>query len=258
MNQSVMKALGLLVFFTETEVDLTLSELAQRSKLPKATVFRLLSSLEHMGFLVKSKHSDQNVRYRLGLKLLELGSLVADQLELRRVAQPMMKHLQSEINETIHLVIREGDEAVYIEKVESNHALRLYTRIGRRSPLSLGSGPQLLLAFLPEAEQQRIISGMTFRKFTNNTITKKSDLLEKIQRTKEQGFSLSYGEQDEGTIGFSYPVFDRTANVIAALSVSGPDTRLSGEHMEYARRRAEEIANKISKKLGYIKETSSV
>lgn len=258
MNQSVIKALGLLNFFTETEVDLTLSELAQRSKLPKATVFRLLSSLEHMGFVVKSKHSDQDVRYRLGLKLLELGSLVADQLELRRVAQPLMKHLQSDINETVHLVIREGDEAVYIEKVESNHALRLYTRVGRRSPLSLGSGPQLLFAFLPESEQQRIILGMTFQKFTENTITNSRDLLEKIQRTKKQGFALSYGEQDEGTIGISYPVFDRDTHVIAALSVSGPDSRLSGEHMEYAQRRTEEIADEISKKLGYIKKTYSV
>ena len=99
---------------------------------------------------------------------------------------------------------------------------------------------------------------MTYQKFTQNTITNSSDLLKKIQRTKEQGFALSYGEQDEGTIGFSYPVFDRAANVIAALSVSGPDSRLSGEHMEYAQRRAEETANEISKKLGYIKETSSV
>src|SRR5437868_841633 len=133
MNQSVIKALKLLNFFSESEIDLSLSELAQRSKLPKATVFRLLSSLEYTGFVVKSKHSDQDVRYRLGLKLLELGGLVADQLELRRIALPLMKHLQLDINETVHLVIREGDEAVYIEKVESDHALRLYTRVGRKS-----------------------------------------------------------------------------------------------------------------------------
>ncbi|EKN70356.1 IclR family transcriptional regulator [Neobacillus bataviensis LMG 21833] len=252
MNQSVIKALKLLSFFSESEVDLSLSELAQRSKLPKATVFRLLSSLEYMGFVVKSKHSDHDVRYRLGLKLLELGGLVTDQLELRRISLPLMKQLQVDINETVHLVIREGDEAVYIEKVESNHALRLYARVGRRSSLSLGSGPQVLLAYLSEAEQERIITQLNFQGFTKNTIINSVELLTKIKEIKEQGFSLSFGEQDEGTIGISYPVFNRNAKVVAALSVSGPVSRLSGEYREYTQRRTKETAKEISMELGYI------
>ncbi|RKJ33402.1 IclR family transcriptional regulator, partial [Butyricicoccus sp. 1XD8-22] len=81
--------------------------------MPKPTVYRLLSSLEYMGFLTKSKNSIHDVRYQLGIKLLELGGLVADGLELRKSALPHMQLLQSEINETVHLVIRDGDEAVY-------------------------------------------------------------------------------------------------------------------------------------------------
>lgn len=258
MNQSVLKALSLLTLFSEGETDLTLSELAERSKLPKPTVFRLLSSLEHMGFVSKSKYSDQDVRYRLGLKLLELGGIVADQLELRHIALPFMKKLQSDINETVHLVIREGNEAIYIEKVESNHALRLYTRVGRRSQLSLGSGPQLLLAFLPKTDQEKIISQMSFRKFTENTILSKDELMKKIEIIRKQGFSLSYGEQDEGTLGISYPVYNRNAEVVAALSVSGPVSRLSGSHREYAQLKTEEVAKDISLELGYIQKQHSV
>ncbi|WP_339164902.1 IclR family transcriptional regulator [Siminovitchia sp. FSL W7-1587] len=251
MNQSVVKALQLLDYFTEGETDLSLREISERSGLPKPTAYRLLSSLEYMGFLTKNKHSDQDVRYRLGLKLLELGGIVADQLELRKVAKPLMKKLQADINETVHLVVREGNEAVYIEKVESNHALRLYTRVGRRSELSLGSGPKLLLAYMPKQEQEKVISQMSFERFTDNTVVDAEELLKKIEEIRSNGFSISYGEQDVGTVGISYPVYNRKGSVVAALSVSGPVTRLSGEHKKYAQIKTEETARNISMELGY-------
>src|SRR5699024_10551589 len=120
-------------------------------------------SLEATHFLEKTKESTHDSKYRLGIKLLELGQLVSHQLELRRTSLPYMEDLMQEISEAVHLVIVSQDEAIYIEKVESNRALRLYTRIGKRSalllslrlytrigkrsPLYVGSGPRLLLAF---------------------------------------------------------------------------------------------------------------
>jgi DNA-binding IclR family transcriptional regulator len=98
---------------------------------------------------------------------------------------------------------------------------------------------------------------MVFRKFTENTIVRKEDLLAKIDKIRMQGFSFSYGEQDEGTLGISFPVFDRNATVVAALSVSGPVTRLSGANREHARQRAEETAREISAELGYVEGSSS-
>lgn len=252
MNQSVVKALQLLDYFTEGKTDLSLSDISERSGLPKPTAYRLLSSLEYMGFLTKNKLSDQDVRYRLGLKLLELSGIVADQIELRKVAQPLMKKLQADINKTVHLVVREGNEAVYVEKVESNHALRLYTRVGRRSELSLGSGPKLLLAYMAKQEQEKVISHINFHRFTENTIVDREELLKRIEEIRSNGFSISYGEQDVGTVGISYPVYNREGNVVAALSVSGPVTRLSGEHKEYAQIKTEEAARNISMELGYI------
>lgn len=252
MNQSVVKALKLLDLFSENELELTLYELAERSGMPKPTVYRLLSSLEYMGFLTKSKNSVHDVRYQLGIKLLELGGLVADQLELRKSALPHMQLLQSEINETVHLVIRDGDEAVYIEKVESNQALRLYTRVGRRSPLYLGSGPQLLLAYLPNLEREETINKMNFHQVAENTIMNKDDLHKKIELIRGKGYSLSYSEQDTETFGISYPIYDHTDQVVAALNVSGPASRFQGSHRELMKIKAKEAAEKISTDLGYM------
>src|SRR5699024_333800 len=130
MNKSVHKAFKLLDLFTEDEPELTLKEIARRSGTPKPTAYRLLSTLESGGFLDKTKKTEHDSRYRLGLKLLELGHLVSAQLELREVARPYMEKLAHAINEVIHLVIVNNREAVYIEKVDSTRALRLYTRIG--------------------------------------------------------------------------------------------------------------------------------
>lgn len=105
MNQSVKKALGLLELFTEDRPELTLKDIADLSGMPKPTVYRLLTTLEASGFLYKIKDNVHDSRYRLGLKLLELGQMVSNQLELREISLPFMERLANEINEVIHLEI---------------------------------------------------------------------------------------------------------------------------------------------------------
>lgn len=250
MNQSVLKALRLLDFFVKSP-ELTLAELSTKADMPKPTVYRLLSSLEVCGFLIKVRNSEQDIKYRLGLKLLELGNVVSEQLELRKVALPHMKKLCEEINEVVHLVIMDGYEAVYIEKVESKQALRLYTKVGKRSPLYVGSGPKLLLANLPAKDYNRIVENIKFNKFTENTILNKMDLKLELETIRSQGYAVSSGEQDLDTIGFSFPVKDHTGNVIAALGVSGPTIRFLGEREIYLKQETKIIAKKISKDLGF-------
>ena len=254
MNQSVVKALGLLDFFTKEQKELSLRELAEKAELTKPTAYRLLSSLEECGFLKKVKTNNQDARYRLGLKLLDLGSLVAEQLELREVALPFMKKLSVDINEVVHLVILDKDEAVYIEKVETNNAIRLYTRVGKRSELYIGSGPKLLLAFLTQKEQQLLVENMDFIKLTEYTIGSKEELLKELEKIRGNGFSLSRSEQDVGTVGVSYPIYNYNNQVVAALNVSGFEVRFNENFMEEVKRKTKQTALCISKELGYIKE----
>jgi IclR family KDG regulon transcriptional repressor len=251
MNQSVIKALRLLDLFVEDQTEHSLSEIARKTGLSKPTAYRLLSSLEVCGFLVKVKHSDQDIRYHLGLKLLELGNVVAEQLEIRKIALPSMHKLRDEIDEVVHLVVVDGHEAVYIEKVESNQPVRLYTRVGKRFPLYVGSGPKLLLAFMPENEQNMLLQNLELKPLTTNTIIDKSTLMKDLECIRTQGFAVSNGEQDLNTVGISFPIRDFAGSVIAALAVSGLSWRLMGDRYEFVKERTRIAAEEISANLGF-------
>ncbi|HET7578215.1 MAG TPA: IclR family transcriptional regulator [Bacillales bacterium] len=249
MNQTVINALQLLDYFMGEPNELSLHEVYKKTDMSKPTVYRLLSSLEYCGFLTKVKVSDRDIRYRLGLKLLEFGNIVAEQLDLRKIVLPFMKELRDEINEIVHLVVMDGDQATYIEKVESSQTIRLYTRVGKSTPLYAGSGPKLLLAFLPEVHQEKIISKLDLYPLTENTIVDKNQLREELKMIREQGYAISDGEQNLDTIGISYPIRDYTGDVAAALSVSGPSNRFQAKR-SLIMDKTKGTADRISRNLG--------
>lgn len=248
MNQSVFRALNILEMFVE-EPEMSLAEISRKAMLDKATAYRLITTLETGGYLQKIRHTDQDVRYRLGMKLLELGHIVSERLELRKTALPHMQALCSEIDEVVHLVVTDGAEAVYIEKVESQQHVRLFTRIGKRSPLYAGSGPRLLLAYLPFAEQEKIIGG-ELKVLTEQTITNPERLRAELERIRLDGYATSHGEQDTDTVGISFPIRDYSGTVVAALGVSGVRFRFVGERQEFVKGRTQVAAEGISADLG--------
>ncbi|UJL47287.1 IclR family transcriptional regulator [Virgibacillus sp. NKC19-16] len=254
MNQSVTKALKLLDLFTEDNHELTLKEISHRASIPKPTAYRLLSALEANGFLYKTKENEHDSKYRLGLKLLELGQIVSDKLELRGMALPFMEALARDINEVVHLVIVNQQEATYIEKVESNRALRLYTRIGKSSPLYIGSGPKMLLAFLPPERQAEILSNSELHPLKDDKPIDKKMLLKELVTIRESGYAYSIGEQDADTTGISYPIYNYSNDVIASLAVSGLSSRFEGENLQILKLKTLETAKKISRTLGYKRE----
>src|SRR5699024_5491908 len=136
-------------------------------------------------FLYKTKDSEHDSRYRLGLKLLELGEIVSNQLELREISLPYMEQLAEDINEVIHLVIMHHNKAVYIEKVDSTRALRLYTRVGKSLPLYKGSGPKLLLAFLSRERQIEIINDPDFNTYIQGQYRDKNHFFRELNMINE-------------------------------------------------------------------------
>lgn len=249
MNQSVIKALGILDLFVE-EKELSLQEIADISGIPKPTAYRLLSTLENCGMLYKVKVSIHDSRYGLGLKLLELGNLVSERLELREIAVPFMERLAKEVNEVIHLVIAYQQEATYIEKVNSRRALSLHTKVGRSTPLYVGSGPKMLLAYMTEKEQQAVLQAPVLYTLTNRKIDK-DELIKELKEIRKQQFSLSIDEQDGDTTGISFPIFNFENKVIAALAISGLSSRFNGEKLARMKELGSETAKCISKQLGF-------
>lgn len=251
MNQSVIKALKLLDYFSVDTPEWTLKEIAEKANLPKPTAYRLLSALESSDFLYKTKENEHDSKYRLGLKLLELGHIVSDQLEIRHIALPFMQQLADDINEVVHLVIRNQDEATYIEKVDSRRALRLNTRVGKSSPLYLGSGPKMLLAHMPMKRQEEILENAELHHPVTEGMIDKQKLLQELHTIYEESFAFSIGEQDADTTGISYPIYDYRNQMIAALAVSGLSSHFEGENLQDLKRQTQLTAERISRKLGF-------
>jgi IclR family KDG regulon transcriptional repressor len=151
----------------------------------------------------------------------------------------------------VHLVIVNQNEATYIEKVDSARALRLYTRVGKSSPLYLGSGPKLLLAYLPLQKQEKILNESTFYKLTDHSPTNKEALKKELQEIRQNGFTFSIGEQDLETTGISFPIYDFSGTVVAALAVSGLSSHFEGENLEKIKYHTNDTASAISGELGY-------
>ncbi len=249
MNQSVNKAVNILDLFMDDK-ELSLQEIALKANIPKPTAYRLLSTLENGGLLYKVKESAHDSRYGLGLKLLTLGNLVSERLELRESALPFMEKLAEEINEVIHLVVMHKKEATYIERVNSRRALSLHTKIGKSTPLYVGSGPKMLLAYLSKKEQEEILQAPSLYTLTNSLIDK-SALFQELIQIQKQEFSYSVNEQDADTTGISFPIFNYENKVIAALAISGLSSRFQGEKLDQMKRQGSETALKISKQLGF-------
>lgn len=249
MNQSVIKALTLLNLFTEATPELTLKEISVKSNLPKPTAYRLLTTLERLDYL--SKESEHDSRYRLGLKLLELGQLVSDQLEVRGLALPFMEKLGKEINEVIHLVIVYQNRATYIEKVDSTRPLRLNTRVGKSTPLYIGSGPKLLLAHMPKEKQKEIINNQPLKPLKSKKLIDIEAFWKELADIQKKGFACSVDEQDLDTTGISYPIYNFRNEVIASLTVSGLSRYFEGDHLTHIKEQTKQTALEISRKLGY-------
>lgn len=250
MSQSLLKSIKLLECF-KGKGELTLLELVELSHFPKTTVFRLVSSLEEGGLLVRKKERNGDVKYKLGLKLLELGNSVIEQHEYRETALPYMEQLNRELNEFVHLTVLEGDEAVYIEKIASNKSVRLVIETGTRAPLYAGSASKLLLAYMEPNDQEEYLDNLHFIKFTANTIEDKETLREELKTIKNRGYSRSYAEHFENTTGFSCPIRDNTGQVIAALGVNIPISDYSEARMPIILEKINDMASQISEELGY-------
>lgn len=257
LNNSLEKSLKLLDYFTMEVDTLGLSELARLSGIPKATVYRSLATMEKYGFLEKVNVLGKEGQYRLGLKLLELGKIVSEKLEIRKVAYLHMKKLRDKVNECVQLVIQDDHEAIYVEKLESTHPVRVYTRIGRRAPLYGGACPRAILSFLTDREINDILDNQPLEKITINTIADKQLIWKSIMEARRLGYTVSYGELQLGTAAVGAPILDGSGNVLGAISIAGPDSRFTENELHFFIAELTKTASEISRAYGYNPQANS-
>ncbi|TPE70936.1 IclR family transcriptional regulator [Halalkalibacterium halodurans] len=246
-NKTVIKSMNLLNLF-RTYPTLTLQEMVKQSGMPKTSVHRMINSLEEMGFLQK-RHDGA---YELGVVFLELGQLVSDRLDLRQVAFPIMEALRNQVEEAVHLTVRDGDEAIYIEKLDTLHPVRLFTKVGRRAPLYAGACQRVILSFLPEQEQTAYLERVELVPLADGTITDKLLLKERISETQQTGVAISHSELENNTTAIAAPIYDHSGTIVAGISIAGPDIRVTEERLPMLKVTLKNAAKSISKQLGWL------
>src|SRR5699024_6610832 len=214
----------------------------------KSSVYRMLLSLEVMGFIEKGHDN----KYRLGLIFLRFGNLVLSRLDIRQIAYPIMRDLHDELEEAINLSIFQGeDETIYIEKIDLKQTVRLYTAVGRKSPLYAGASSRIMLAHLPADRIDQYLNIVQFKSFAKGTITNKEKLYELIEESKQQGYSVSHSELHDYTSEVAAPIFNHDNEIVASLSVAGMYGNYQADRIEFYAKKLLEATREISKSLGY-------
>lgn len=243
--KTVLKALSLLDLIAD-QPNLTLSELGRLAGVPAPTALRLLRALQEASYV----EVDQDGRYRLGIQCLVLGSTYMENLDLRSEARVELENLAEETGETVHLGVPDGTEVVYVDKVETSHSVRMYSRVGASSPMySSGIGK----AILSEAETDLITAvtaaGMPRR--TDNTITDPERLQTELDEIRERGYAVDDVENEEGIRCAAAAVLRADGTPLAAVSISGPTTRITPERIPALGEAVMGVADRLSERMGY-------
>lgn len=246
-NKTVVRSMDILNLFINYS-ELSFQEIITLSGMPKTSVYRMLATLEEMGFLEKGS----DAKYRLGLLFLKFGHLVSSRLDIRKVAYPFMNALHQDTEEAINLIIREGHEAIYIEKIDTYQKVRLYTAIGRRSPLYAGACPRAILSFLPDEEINAYLDALELKPIANGTVTSKDKLYEMIQQARAEGCTVSHSELENHTSAVAAPIYNNVGEVVAGLSIAGIEANYVGEKMEILKEKVKAATFEISRQLGYL------
>jgi DNA-binding IclR family transcriptional regulator len=245
---SVHNALRVLDCFSTTDRELGVSELARRLGVGKSTVHRLCTTLAAGGLL---DHNPETGRYRLGLRLYELGALVGVHLDLHEAASPALNDVRNRTGETVQLAVLDGREVVYVERLESSHTVRLFGRVGHRNSAHCTSTGKVLLAYLPEAELDALLDGWVLESRTPYTITDHGALREALAEVRRRGWGENANEVEMGVASVGAPIRDASGAVVAALSVAGPAMRLDGGSLRRFAGVVVEAAEAVSRRLGY-------
>jgi DNA-binding IclR family transcriptional regulator len=224
--QVIDRVIDILETFARIGPELGVSEISRALGLKKATAHRLLSSLRRRGIVAQDPKTR---RYRLGLKLWELGALATLQVDWVLRVKPHLERLTAETGETAHLAILSDGQILYVEKVESSRSLRMPSQVGRRNPVHCTGVGKAQAAWLPEEMLAGIVARRGLSRYTPNTITELPALRRELALIRERGYAVDNEEIEDGLVCIGAPIRDHTGMVVAGVSIAGPSSRLRPE-----------------------------
>lgn len=215
--QTLSNAIDVLEIFADHPDPLSTSQLVQFTGMNRTNLFRILYTLRKKGLIEVDKETG---KYRLGMKLVHLASLVLQRLEVRDIARPHLQRLRDHLQENVHLVVLDQDKVVFVDKY-SVTGFMLNSYIGYVAPLYCTASGKLLLQFQDEELIERYIQETEFKPYTKNTLVNKDDFRKELKRIRQQGYSMDDEEIEDGLVGYAAPIFNSNGQVVASVSVSG-------------------------------------
>src|ERR1700677_3751888 len=216
-------AMRILDVFYEANADLTLHEISAKAKVGKTSAFRILFTLDSVGYVEKDPASE---KYRLGLGIIEAARKTLAGRDLVQLARPHLKKLRDEFDETTNLAALKDDTIVYLEIFESHHSFRMTDTDGSRVPRHSTALGKSIAAFLDQEKLKAVLKQSARKRFTPHTITGVREYSKELAKVREQGYSLDNEESELGATCVAAPIFTGDNVVVGALSVSGPTPRI--------------------------------
>jgi DNA-binding IclR family transcriptional regulator len=245
--RAVERALQILESFSEENAERGVSEIAQLVDLHKATTFRIVTTLVNFGFLERTADGQ---KYRLGMRLASLGSNVIQRMDVRREALPYMQRLVDQWGESVDLSIFEQNDVFFVEAVQGNHALTFAAAVISRLPLHCTASGKVFLAYLPPDKLDRLLQ-QPLSAYTDKTITSPEKLREQLVEIRRLGYAIDDEELEVGVYAFSAPIRNQHKEVIAAMGMPIPVSRLNLSQLPAIAAALCDTTASVSYRLGY-------
>jgi len=232
MDKTLAKGLAVLEYLVESKQPRSVSDVAQAFSLVPSNAHRTLKTLSALGYVRQGADS----RYEPSLRLFELGSQVVGALDIRHIAHQPMSALAADTLETIHLVVRDAHQVIYLDKVDSPQPVAAYSHIGGRAPAQCVASGKAALAWSMPADSRQALAWLKevvpqLDAYTSKSHVRHESLLEDLQQVRRQGYAVNRGEWREDVSGLGAPVLDAQNRVVGALGISLPTVRATPERL---------------------------
>lgn len=243
--KSAIRVLDIFELLAENKNGLSVVDISNKLNIPQSSASNLVKTLHDSGYITR----DETKKYVLGVRLIQLGAVAMDSLDIGVVAKPILQRLVEKVEETVFLAIRAQNEVVYILKIDSNRSVNTTAQPGYHRPLYHTGLGKAFLSVMTKEEQNEILSNVNLIPITSHTITNKETLIEQLEEFRSQGYAIDDEEGEYGLYCIATTVSILDTNIEAAISVSGLKTRILSNKNAIIRNLLDS-ANEISRNLG--------
>ena len=245
--RSLLRAMDILDLL-EKRTALPVAEISDALRIPRSTTYKYLAVMRECRLVDYERAME---KYRLGMRLFELGTAIQHQMTIDRIARPYMEDLSGQIDETVGLNILDGNFSIYLDRVDATNrdGIVFLLRKGTRRPLHAGAAGKILLAYQPEDRIERFLNEVKLVKYTENTITDPQELMKQLKIIKKEGYACSREEINPGVMAFAAPIFNYEGKVIAGLVVAGPIQRIGDPKKEEIIKSIMAYSKRVSQRL---------